>query len=320
MACDVVEIGVNMTGKGYGKTILFGEHFVVYGLPAIAGAIGSMTTADVEESNEYQLVDERPATPSYKKEKYDEQVESNKLIFDACGIKIDKVSLKITLGGDRVAASGVGASAASATAIARALNDHFGLGYSEDKINDIAYEGEKGYHGKPSGLDNTVSVFGGLIWFIKNLEGGCNTFEKLNMPKPVEIVLGNTGITSSTKEVVSDVKKKMDEKPDRFSDIFAQYERVVNKARIALIAGDLNDVGRLMDINHGLLQDILVSGRENDFLVEVAKDNGALGAKLTGTGRGGLVQALTPGVKLQDKVAKAIEAEGYTAYKTTIGV
>ena len=147
-----------MEGEGYGKTILFGEHFVVYGLPAIAAAIGSVTTASVEQSTKYELIDNRPATPSYKAEKFDEQLESNRLIFDACGIDIEKSPLKITLGGDLVAASGVGASAASATAIARALNDYFALEYDISRINEVAYEGEKGYHGTPSGLDNTVSV------------------------------------------------------------------------------------------------------------------------------------------------------------------
>ena len=144
--------------------------------------------------------------------------------------------------------------------------------------------------------------------------------ERLKMPNPVEIVLGNTGITSSTKEVVGDVKIKKEEKPERFDDIFSTYEKTAIKARQVLQEGDMKTVGRLMTKTHGLLQDITVSSRENDFLVDVAMDNGALGAKLTGTGRGGLVQALTPGKELQDRVARAMEAEGYAAYKTLIGI
>jgi len=307
-------------GKGYGKTILFGEHFVVYGLPAIASALGTATVATVETADEYALVDDRPATPSYKKEKYDEQLESNKLILAEMGLDMQKSPVTITLAGDLIAASGVGASAASATAIARALNGYFDMGYDEARINEVAYEGEKGYHGKPSGLDNTASVYGGIIWFIKDLEGGPNTMERLKMPNPVEIVLGNTGITSSTKEVVGDVKIKKEEKPERFDDIFSTYEKTAIKARQVLQEGDMKTVGRLMTKTHGLLQDITVSSRENDFLVDVAMDNGALGAKLTGTGRGGLVQALTPGKELQDRVARAMEAEGYAAYKTLIGI
>ncbi|MFH1403410.1 MAG: mevalonate kinase [Candidatus Altiarchaeota archaeon] len=308
------------SGSGYGKTILFGEHFVVYGMPAIASALGNVTTAEIEDSNVYELVDERPATPSYKKEKYEEQLESNKLIFAACGINVDDTPIKVTLGGNLIAASGVGASAASAAAIARALNEHFNLGYDDERINEIAYEGEKGYHGKPSGIDNTAAVFGGLIWFVKNLEGGPNTMERLRMPEPVEIVLGNTGVTSSTKEVVADVRANKDADPVGYERIFNEYNAVVTSARESLVNGDYTEVGRLMNRNHSLLQEITVSCDELDTLVDAARDAGALGAKLTGTGRGGLMQALTPGVGLQDKVAEAIEDMGFTAYRMRIGV
>ncbi|MBD3388067.1 MAG: mevalonate kinase [Candidatus Altiarchaeales archaeon] len=307
-------------GYGYGKTILFGEHFVVYGLPAIASALGNKTTAVVEDAGKYELVDDRPATPQYKKEKYEEQVESNKLIFDACKVDVEKTPLKITLAGDLYAASGVGASAASAAAIARALNDHFQLGYDDKRINEVAYEGEKGYHGKPSGIDNTAAVYGGLIWFVKNLEGGANTMERLKMPEPTEIVLGNTGLTSSTKEVVGDVRANREAEPEKYKKIFDEYSEIVKSAREALTSGGLKAVGELMNRNHNLLQEITVSCKELDFLVELALDNGAYGAKLTGTGRGGLMQALTPGKELQDKVAAAMEKEGFTTFKTRIGV
>lgn len=308
------------SGHGYGKTILFGEHFVVYGLPAIASALGNKTTAEVTASGSYELIDERPATPAYKKEKYDEQVESNNNIFSACGINVEEAPFKLALGGDLVAASGVGASAASSCAIARALNAHFSLGYDDERINEVAYEGEKGYHGKPSGIDNTAAVYGGLIWFVKNLEGGPNTMDRLKMPEPSEIVLGNTGITSSTKEVVGDVRANKEKEPERYAKIFKEYEEVVTSARVALTGGDLETVGKLMNQNHRLLQEITVSCKELDELVDIALKNGALGAKLTGTGRGGLMQALTPGKELQEKVAEAIDDAGYTAFKTTIGI
>jgi len=138
------------TGYGYGKTILFGEHFVVYGLPSIASALSTKTSAEIADSGRYELIDDRPATPGYKKEKYDEQMESNRLIYRACGVDVEKTPFRLTLSGDLVAASGVGASAASAAAIARALNERFRLGYDDARINEVAYEGEKGYHGKPS--------------------------------------------------------------------------------------------------------------------------------------------------------------------------
>jgi mevalonate kinase len=229
-------------------------------------------------------------------------------------------TVKITFGGDLTAASGVGASAASCAALARALSDDYKLGFDDDRINEIAFEGEKGYHGTPSGIDNTAAVYGGLIWFVKNLEGGANTMERLTISAPVEIVLGNTGITSSTKEVVDDVRKMREKEPKKFEKIFDEYDEIVNDAREALLAYDLDKVGELMNRNHRLLQETGVSCRQLDELVETAINAGALGAKLTGTGRGGLMQALTPGEKLQNKVAKAIEKKGYATFKTKIGV
>jgi len=314
-------------GHGYGKTILFGEHFVVYGRPAIASALGSKTTARVERirAKDYELVDNRPETPNYKKEKFEEQKKSLENIFKAMNIDPKKNPLRITFGGDLKAASGVGASAASCAALARALNQEFELGLNDEKINEIAYEGEKGYHGTPSGIDNTAAVFGGLIWFVKNSEGGPNTMDRLNLKKPVEIVLGNTGITSSTTEVVGDVKKAKEENPEKFERIFDEYNKLVNAAKSSLLKFDLKKTGELMDKNHELLQEIGVSCDELELLVNTARESGAFGAKLTGTGRGGLGRgglmiALTPGEELQNRVAEAIEDEGFSALKTRIGV
>ncbi len=305
-------------GRGFGKTILFGEHFVVYGLPAIASALGSTTTAKVEKADVqgYELIDNRPETPGYKERK---KKEYEKLIENVINFMGVKEGIRITLGGKLVAASGVGASAACAASLARAINDEFQMNWDDDKINEAAYEGEKGPHGTPSGIDNTAAVFGGLLRFKKNLEGGPNTIEKMQIREPVEIVLADSGKTSSTKEVVDDVRKLKEEKPDEINPVFEEYKSLAEEARKALIEFDLQKVGQLMNKNHGLLQKITVSNSELDEMVGIARDNGALGAKLTGTGRGGLMQALTPGKELQKKVAKALEEKGYAVFRTKIG-
>lgn len=308
---------------GFGKTILFGEHFVVYGLPAIASALGSYTTANAEEgepASGLTLIDERPVTPGYKERKKPEQDDSMNNILAAMDINVDKNPVKITLGGNLVAASGVGASAASCAAIARALSAHLGLNLSDEEINKIAYEGEKGYHGTPSGIDNTAATYGGLIWFRKNLKGGPNTMERIKLKEPVELVIGNSGLTSNTKEVVGDVRAKKEAQPEKYAAIFAQYEKLVNDARCALDEFDVKRIGELMNDNHGLLQQITVSCAELDDMVDTAKDAGAYGAKLTGTGRGGLMIALTPGKELQEKVASAIEGKGVSVIRTRIGI
>ena len=309
------------TGKGYGKTILFGEHFVVYGLAAIASALGSSTIANVKvvEGKGWTVDDQRPATPGYKKKKFKEAMQSIANVIEHLGVDIVTQKLEISFAGDLFAASGVGASAAQCTSLARALNDSFNLNLDDEKINEAAYEGEKAYHGTPSGIDNTASTYGGLIWFVKNLSGGKNTMDLLQSPKKMPLVIGNTGITASTTEVVADVRKLKEENPKKFDQIFNDYKNLATEAKKALLEGDITAVANLMNQNHKLLQEITVSGEFNDKLVNLALKNGAIGAKMTGTGRGGLVIALTENKDIQEKVAKAIEKEGYDAWKTLIG-
>jgi mevalonate kinase len=306
-------------GSGYGKVILFNEHFVVYGIPAIASAIGSRTIAKVELSDGkgWSIRDERPATPGYKEEKLDHQKDSTERILKAAGIDTNITSLKIILGGDLKATSGVGASAASCAAIARALSHQFNLGLSEEKINEIAYEGEKGYHGTPSGIDNTAATYGGLIWFKK---GEPNIMERLTLKKPVEIVMGNTGVVANTKAAVAGVRERKEKEPKKYEKIFNEAKDLALEARKALESNDFKAVGQYMNRNHELLQGIEVSSKDLDFLVELARKNGALGAKMTGGGLGGYMFALTPGKEAQEKVAKAIEKEGFEALRTKIGV
>jgi mevalonate kinase len=309
------------TGKGYGKTILFGEHFVVYGLPSIASALGTFTTADVKvvKGNGWTVNDQRPATPGYKEQKYNDAMQSISNIINYLGVDVKNQRLEISFAGDLIATSGVGASAAQCTSLARALSETFNLNLDDEKINAAAYEGEKAYHGTPSGIDNTASTYGGLIWFVRNLGAGKNTMDLLQSPRKMLIVLANTGITASTTEVVADVRRLKEENPEKIDKIFSEYKKLAEKAKKALLEGDIASIGKLMNKNHKMLQQITVSGEIDDELVEIALENGAIGAKLTGTGRGGLVICLAENQDMQEKIANAIEKKGFGDWRTTIG-
>jgi len=307
-------------GVGFGKVILFNEHFVVYGLPAIASAIGTRTTAFVEkqEGSGAEINDSRPETPGYKAEKLHEQKESLQRMLKFMNIDTEHNHFKIALSGNLIAASGVGASAASCAAIARAFSDELDLKYSDEQVNHVAYEGEKGYHGTPSGIDNTAATYGGLIWYKR--EGTSQIMERLALRKPVEIVMGNTGIVADTKVVVADVKERKEKSPEKYAQIFKDAAELVQEARRQLVAFDLQQLGISMNKNHELLRQIGVSCDELDALVSLAREHGALGAKMTGTGRGGYIVALTPGTKLQERVAVEIERKGFQALRTRIGI
>ena len=307
------------TGVGFGKVILFNEHFVVYGLPAIVSAIGTKTTALVEKASgaATEMDDRRPETPGYKAEKLREQQESLQRILKFMNIDTEHNRFKITLAGDLIAASGIGASAASCAAIARAFSEELGLNYSDEQVNQAAYEGEKGYHGTPSGIDNTAATYGGLIWYKR--DGGSQIMDRMKLRAPVEIVMGNTGLVADTKIVVAGVRERREKAAEEYAQIFKNATELVQEARKELVALDLPRLGISMNKNHELLQQIGVSCDELDDLVKLARENGALGAKMTGTGRGGYMVALTPGQELQERVAVEIERKGFQALRTTIG-
>jgi len=303
-------------GKGYGKVILINEHFVVYGVPSIVSAIEKVTVARVDRTSGvgWTLDDRRPATLGYKEEKFEQQRDSIDRILRAAGVDVSRAPIRITLEGDLVAASGIGASAASCVAIARAISEEFDFHFSDERINQIAYEGERAYHGTPSGVDNTAATYGGLIWFIRG-----KPIERISIKRPVEVVMGNTGLVANTEAAVAGVRERKQKYPDKYDKIFREAEELAYMARRALVGYDLRAVGRLMNRNHELLKAIEVSCKELDFLVELARDNGAYGAKMTGGGLGGNMVALTPGKDLQDKVARAIKKEGFETLMTRIG-
>lgn len=310
---------MNGEGIGFGKAILFNEHFVVYGVPAIVSAIGKYTVAKAQSFEEprLHLIDNRNATPGYKEDKKDQQQDSVRRIIEKMDLNFSDEGVEVELAGTLYAASGIGASAASCVAMARALSEYFQLNLTDEEINRIAYEGEKGYHGTPSGIDNTASTFGGLIWFEKKDDPVMDRIDILN---PVEIVMGNTGKVADTTAAVAGVRNRKESHPDKYAEIFKRAENIAYLAKQAFIDEDLHEIGKLMNENHKLLQQIEVSSKELDFMVRLAKEYGAYGAKLTGGGLGGNMIALTPGRKLQDEVANAIEKEGFQTLKTSIGV
>ena len=307
-------------GSGFGKVILFGEHFVVHGVSGIVSAIDSTTDAEVKKTGKGITVkDERKTAKGYSEEKKLQQLESIERMLKT--MKIDpKTPLSIWLGGSLPGFSGLGASAASSVAIARAIAEELAMKFSDERINEIAYEAEKAYAGTPSGIDNTAATYGGLLWFRKNMSGGSNTIEKLGIRKSVEIIIGSTGLVANTKAMVEGVAERKKKNPQKYASLFKQAETLAFAGRKALREFDLKKVGELMNENHRLLQEIEVSSKELDHLVDVARKHGAFGAKLTGGGGGGCMTALTPTKKLQEKVAAAIEKERYKVLRTKIGV
>jgi mevalonate kinase len=201
-------------------------------------------------------------------------------------------------------------------ALSRALKYEVPIPLTEDEVNAAGYEGEKGYHGTPSGIDNTAATFGGLLRFQRT--DGAPIFVKKQISNPIRIVYASTGITASTTTVVGDVRAKKEADPAWFEGLLQQYLDIVAQAEQAIDKNDLAKLGALLDQNHSLCQQLTVSCKELDDLVLAAREAGALGAKMSGTGRGGLMLALTPTEESQEKVFAALEKLAPQVWKTCL--
>ncbi len=308
------------TGKGFGKTILIGDQFVLWEIPAVLAAIPFETECTVERMESgsgWSLIDNRIEVPGYKKAKENDCTVSFNRMIEVMGIDVSTHPIRITVGGDLLAGSGVGASAAICVSFARACNREFSLGMSIIDINHVAWEGEFGYHGLPSGLDNTVSTYGGVIKY--RIKEGVKQFERISLSEPVEIVLGNSGVTANTASLKGFLEEQQKADAALFESRLEIIRNQVEELGSALSSENLQRTGEIMNENHQVLIQMGLSHERLIHLCDVANSLGAYGAKVTGGGRGGYMVALTPGKDLQEKVARAFESEGVPTIRATIG-
>ncbi|MCX8158428.1 MAG: mevalonate kinase [Candidatus Diapherotrites archaeon] len=298
-------------GIGYGKIILFGEHFVIYGLPAIAASIDLKT--DVDLIFDPSLTDIK-LSGVFNNEKAKEITNA---ILNNLGIK--ERSLFFNVKTNIPVASGLGSSAALSVAIARAINNTFMLGLSDKDICKASYEGEKVAHGNPSGVDNTVATYRGIILFERGERFEDNKIDPITIDYSIDIIIGNTGIKGNTKEVVMSVKKWLDDNPERAKSIFDEVKEIVLEAKESLKNKNLIKLGSLMNKNHSLLKEVGASCKELELLCETALEAGALGAKLVGSGGGGCMIALPKDKKNANEIVECFKELGFEAIITKIG-
>jgi mevalonate kinase len=306
-------------GRGFGNTILLGDQFVLDEVPAIVSSISYETVTTVEriDGEGWILQDERIEVPGYKESKKEQQAQSIDRILDVMGVDVKKTPIRITVGGTLLAGSGVGASAAICVSLARALDAEFQLGCSIEDINRAAWQGEFPYHGVASGVDNTASTYGGLLRFW--LKDGQQNFERIKSQEAFEIVLANSGVSVNTAALDEFIDQQKTGDPELFAARLGTITAQVFDMKKALEAGDLPTVGKIATENHHLLIDMGMSHEILDDMCRTALENGALGAKVTGGGRGGYMVSVTPGRERQEAVATAFEKEGRKVIRATIG-
>jgi mevalonate kinase len=291
-----------------GKIILFGEHAVVYNRPALAVPVTQVQAhVDVSASHHAGIWLNAPDISLHAELSTLSSTHALRAVvesvFQFLGITaFPPVNLQIQ--STIPVASGLGSGAAVSVAIIRALSSMVNRPLSNDEVNTLAYEIEKLHHGTPSGIDNTVITYARPVYFIKS-----QPIETFYVGAPFTIVIGDTGVSAPTRESVGDVRKLWEADKARWETVFDQVGNIVRKAREAIEAGNMRALGPLMDANHALLQEMTVSSPELDRLVLAAKAAGAMGAKLSGGGRGGNMIALV-NPESAEKVASVLLSTG----------
>lgn len=299
------------TATAPGKIILFGEHAVVYGQPAVAVPVAALQARAVVRAN----LDQDPgrmhiSAPDINLDANLQDLARDHPLRVAVQALLDELNLSspppcfIHISSTIPVASGLGSSAAVSVALIRAVAGFMGQPLSHETVSALAYQAEKVHHGTPSGIDNTVVTYDRPVYYRKG-----QGVETLRIGKGFSLLIGDTGHPSPTAETVRHVREARQEDPDRFQALFGAMGDIAEQARTAIEGGNPPALGPLMDRNHALLQDIGVSSPALDKLVQSARQAGALGAKLSGGGRGGNIIALVREADGQH-IARHLDEEG----------
>lgn len=275
------------------KIILFGEHAVVYGEPAIAVPFDTLTaTADSQPlpPGSGLLISARDIGGEFHYNEDNVPAENALLVAARLALqalRVPQPDARIELRSTIPLASGFGSGAAIATALIRAVTTAVGKYMDIDMLNGLVYEVEKLHHGTPSGIDNTVIVHHAPVYFVRG-----QSPQPFAVGSPLTFVIANTGIAASTKETVGAVRALVESDPHTYRPLIAHIGTLVREARQVIERGSAAELGSLMNRNHTWLRDLTVSSRLLDDLCAAALDAGAFGAKLSGGGRGGNLIAL----------------------------
>lgn len=309
-----------------GKIILFGEHAVVYGRPALAipvlqvGVTVNIQTGDPNPLQPHPITTENQnwlerihitapeitrsgSLASYASKEPDPIALTIQNVLNTLGID-SAPTMQFMISSSIPVASGLGSGAAVSVALIRALAASLGKTITDENVNHLAFETEKLYHGTPSGIDNTVITYGKPVYFIRNMPP-----EFFSVGSPITLVIADSGVAAATRESVGDVRKLWQADPERMEKIFSSIGSIVVQARNAIQAGNIVHLGQLMDQNHALLKEMTVSSPELNRLIKVALSSGAMGAKLSGGGRGGNMIALVL-PEIAANIAKALKNAG----------
>jgi mevalonate kinase len=318
------------------KVILFGEHFVVYGSPAILAAINKRISVDartiIHDENKIVIRSDIGVAGEYRNNGEFNALEGGskaKAVLDPLYGAIRQVLLMrnkkkkkkkknigIEIGiSSRVPPGiGLGSSAASCVATVAAVDSLFQKNPSRQKVCELAIESERLIHKRTSGADCYVSTFGGLMQYY----GKSKSFKNIETKRSLSLVVASTGIKHSTSDLVAGVKRFKDTNRILFESLSKQASDICLQACTAIESGKCDKIGELMNENQIILQQIGISHHKVRDIIDICSKAGAMGAKITGAGGGGAVIALAASKQESTKIASHVKAAGYQSFEVEI--
>lgn len=307
------------------KVILFGEHFVVYGGPAILASINRRIAVDARTTNESKVVIRSDigvageySTSAFTIIKGGIEAKATldplySAVMQVLSARNRKTGIEIAVSSSVPPGIGLGSSAAACVATVAAVNSLFQKNPSRQKICELAIESERLIHKNSSGADCYVSTFGGLIHYSK-----AKGFKEIRSKGPLALVIASTGVRHSTGYLVAGVKKFKDRNESLFESLAKQAADICAQAQGAIASGKRDKLGALMNENQAILRQIGVSHYKVDDLIDICSKAGALGVKITGAGGGGAVIALAASKHDSAKIASRAKAAGYESFEVEI--
>ncbi|ABM80728.1 mevalonate kinase [Hyperthermus butylicus] len=300
------------------KVIVFGEHWVVHGGLALAAAIGLRARAYGSPSESglwvfsqlYRIGENLMESCS----RFCNLLAGFRLVASSYGRSLWPARIRIE--SDIPVGAGLGSSAATALAAVAAYACVGGLEPGYDVLWRAAFEAEKVVHGNPSGVDNTVALYGGFILYRRG--SGFKRVEFRGM-RDTRLLIVDSGVSRSTRIAVERFTVRLERLGRLGRRLLETADGIVEEALAALSRGDSVRLGELMDVAHGLLNAMGVSHPVLEEIVWIARREGALGAKLTGAGMGGTAIVLVD-LEHASRVKKALELRGFRVYEVELGV